>query len=470
MGKALFTLILLTALGLGGAVTAAPANLDGDWVGKLQATPLIALRLTLHIHQTTHGLFEGTLDSVDQGALGLKLAALSRDGATVSFEVPVVHGAFTGSLDPETKILTGTWSQGPGKLPLTFTRLDPGIAPPGLNRPQTPQPPFPYASRDVVIENAAAKVRLAGTLTTPPGPGLFPAVVLIAGSGPNTRDEPVFGHRPFLILADYLTRRGIAALRYDKRGVGGSTGEYGAATTLDFADDAEAAAAWLAAQPGVDPRRIGLIGHSEGGLVAPLAASRDHEIAFIVLLAGPGVDGGRILSAQGRLISRAMGVSEAEIDRSAGLRDRMIDIIRTEPDRAEAAIKLKAAADAYGEAHHLDPQVLATLKTQYETINGDWFRTFLTYDPAPALRSLRIPVLALIGERDLQVPADLNIPALRAAMADDPKAQVEELPGLNHLFQPAKTGGVSEYAEIETTMAPEVLDRLARWVLTSTQP
>ena len=287
-------------------------------------------------------------------------------------------------------------------------------------------------------------------------------MVLISGSGPNTRNEPLVGHQVFLVLADYLTRHGIAVLRYDKRGTGASGGDYGKATTLDFAGDAEAAAAYLRSRQEIDPTRVGLIGHSEGGLIAPIVAVKDPKIAFIVLMAGPGVDGVDILMEQGRLISKAMGLTDAQADKGGAVRKQFFDIARTEKDPQVAAAKLKAVADAWAKANDVEPQAI---ELQASLVNSDWFRFFYDYDPAVTLRQVRGPVLALIGSKDLQVPAAQNLPPIRAALAHDRDAVVEELPDLNHLFQTAKTGSPGEYAQIEETIAPIALETITGWIL-----
>jgi len=444
------------------------AGLNGDWRGILALPGGTHLRLALHVRSTA-ATTAANLDSLDQGVTGLLVTGLSRQSGQVRFDVPSVEGGFVGTLEADGQTLKGAWRQGGHDLPITWSRLERGAVKPTLNRPQTPHAPFPYAVKSVVFSNTAADLRLSGTLTLPTGPGPFPAVVLIAGSGPQTRDETILGHRIFLVLADYLTRHGVAVLRYDKRGIGESAGEYAKATSLDFAADADAAVTWLATQPGIDPRRIGLIGHSEGGLIAPMVAARDPSVAYLVLLAGPGVDGARVLAEQGRLIAKAMGAKASEVARTSALRETAIAIVRDEADPTTRAAKLQAAVAAYGAARRLSKDDLARLQAQMGVIDSDWFRVFFTYDPAPTLRTLRIPILALIGEKDLQVPPDQNIPALRAALAEDPRATVEELPGLNHLFQTAVTGGVSEYGEIEETMSPQVLARVTDWILAATK-
>jgi hypothetical protein len=436
------------------------AGLDGAWDGVL-TIGANQLHLTLHV-KTGAGGTAAWADSIDQMAYGLDVENLKRDGAAVGFEMTALKAAFTGRLAADGQSIAGQFTQGPSTLPLTLTRRAPGAEPAGMKRPQTPVKPYPYREEDVVFDDAAAHVKLAGTLTLPQGTGPFAAVVLIAGSGPNTRNEPLLGHQVFLVLADYLTRHGIAVLRYDKRGTGASGGDYANATTMDFAADAEAAAAYLRARQEIDPRRVGLIGHSEGGLIAPIVAVKDPTTAFIVMMAGPGVDGLDILMEQGRLIPKAMGLTDAVVDKGAAFRQQLFDIVRSEKDPQVAAARLKAAADAFAKANGVAPE---GVELQAGLVNSDWFRFFYDYDPAVTLRQLRCPVLALIGSKDLQVAADQNLPPIRAALAHDPDAEVEELPGLNHLFQTAKTGSPGEYVKIEETIAPLALQTITDWIL-----
>lgn len=435
------------------------AGLDGAWDGVLTLGER-QLHLTLHVKTGPLGTAVWA-DSVDQMAYGLNVEALKRDGDTVSFQMTALKATFTGKLAAGGQSIAGDFTQG-ADLPLTLTRRAVGAEGPGMRRPQEPKAPYPYESEDVAFDDASANVKLAGTLTLPQGAGPFPAVVLIAGSGPNTRNEPLLGHQVFLVLADYLTRHGIAVLRYDKRGTGASGGDYGKATTLDFANDAEAAAAYLRGRKEIDPRRVGLIGHSEGGLIAPIVASKDPKVAFIVMMAGPGVDGLDILMEQGRLIAKAMGLSDAMVDKGAAFRKILFDIVRSEKDPQVAAAKLKVAADVWAKANNVSPD---GVELQAALINTDWFRFFYDYDPAVTLRQLQCPVLALIGSKDLQVPADQNLPAIRAALAHNPGAEVEELPDLNHLFQTAKTGSPGEYVQIEETVAPLALETITGWIL-----
>jgi pimeloyl-ACP methyl ester carboxylesterase len=438
----------------------AVAGLDGAWDGTLNVGA-IQLRLVLHVRTGADGT-AAWLDSIDQMSNGLDVTSLHRDGAHVGFEMPVLKVVFDGALSADQQSIAGTFTQGGVPLPLTFTKRAPGVAAPTMNRPQTPKKPYPYREETVTFDDAAAHVSLAGTLTLPTGNGPFPAVVLVAGSGPNTRDEAVAGHQIFLVLSDYLTRHGIAVLRYDKRGIGQSTGDYAKATTMDFADDADAAAAYLRGRPEIDPRRVGLIGHSEGGAISPIVAAGDPKIAFVVMMAGPGVDGADLLIEQSRLIAKAAGMDDAKLAESGTLLKALIAIVRQERDPAVRKARLAEVVAHFAAAHAIPA---ASLQPQADAIDTPWFRYFFDYDPAPTLRQLRCPVLALNGSLDLQVPPEQNLPPIRAALAHDPDATIVELPGLNHLFQTAKTGSPGEYGQIEETIAPAALDTITGWIL-----
>ncbi len=435
-------------------------GLDGDWDGAIDTKLMGKLRVAIHIATGPHGTI-GKFDSVDQQVNDLPVTLIGREGDAVRLDIGFVKGSFAGTLDTATATLSGNWSQLGFNMPMALTRRAEGVAAPTLNRPQTPLPPFPYPVETVNFPSKADGVTLEGTLTLPAGNGPFPAVVLIAGSGPNTRDEPILGHKIFLVLADHLTRHGIAVLRYDKRGTGNSTGDYDKATTADFADDAEAALDYLAGRKAIDPRHVGLVGHSEGGLIAPMVASRDQTAAFVVALAGPGVNGAEILKEQGRLISAAAGTPPDQLETDMLRRDQAIEIVRTEKDPDIAAAKLRVALLDTAKA---DGKPEEAVQLSIKMINSDWFRFFFNYDPAPAWHALTCPVLALIGSKDLQVPPDQNLPALRAALAGNKRAEIDALPGLNHLFQTAGTGSPLEYGRIEETMAPAALDKVADWI------
>ncbi|HWN85779.1 MAG TPA: alpha/beta fold hydrolase [Vicinamibacterales bacterium] len=436
------------------AVRVAAQDVAGDWQGTLKG-PGVELRVVVHLTRGASGL-TGTLDSPDQAASGIALAAAALTGNTLTFSVPAVNGSYTGTLTPQGSI-DGSWSQGGQALPLALTRVT-NVASLSPRRPQTPAPPYPYGEEDVSYTSAPG-VRLAATLTLPAGAGPFPAVVLITGSGPQDRDETLLGHKPFKVLADHLTRQGIAVLRADDRGSGSSTGTFATATSMDFAADAEAGLTYLANRKEINPGKLGLVGHSEGGVVAPIVAARNRAVAFIVLLAGSGVPGDEVLLAQQALIATANGAPPELVQRASAAMREVFAAIKTEKDDTALAAALRQRLAALIPAAQIDAQV--------QTLLSPWYRYFLTYDPRPTLRAVRCPVLALTGEKDLQVPATANLAAIKAALDEggNTRSQVEELPGLNHLFQHATTGSPAEYARIEETVATEVLEKVSGWIL-----
>jgi pimeloyl-ACP methyl ester carboxylesterase len=449
-----------------GAEPVQPAKLAGTWVGPLKVGP-IELRLALKIAVDDAGAMTATLDSIDQGAKDIPVDAITLVDGTLTAELKIIAGKYEGKFDDKENALVGTWTQGPQSLPLTLKKTEGGIA---LKRPQEPKPPFPYRSEDVQFENSADDVALSGTMTLPEGPGPFPAVVLISGSGPQDRDEFLLGHRPFLVLADHLTRRGVAVLRYDDRGVGKSKGDFATATTEDFKRDAAAAVAYLKARAEIDPRRIGLCGHSEGGLIAPMVASESPDVAFIILMAGTGVTGEEILYRQGELIARSMGADDAAVATNLAFQKKLFAHMKENADREQLEEKLKELIGAI-ESEEKRKTVEATLKAQAGMIDSPWFRTFLVLDPRVALRRVACPVLAINGEKDLQVDPDQNLPEIAAALKAGGNMDVTtvELVGLNHLFQTSKTGAVSEYGQIEETMAPAALEAIGEWVAEKTK-
>jgi uncharacterized protein len=292
-------LLILRTVSTAGAQTVA-----GDWQGTLRVGAA-SLRIAVHINADPDGKLSGTLDSLDQGARGIRLGAITVNNRQVTFTVPAVAGSFDGKLSEDGNTIDGSWTQG-ASLPLVLTRGEPASPP---RRPQTPSKPYPYREEDVTFANPAAGISLAGTLTIPPGAGPFPAVMLITGSGAQDRNESLVDHQPFLVLADHLTRKGIVVLRADDRGVGKSGGNFATATTTDFVTDVEAGVAFLRSRREVDERRLGLLGHSEGGMIAPMVANRNSAVHFIVLMAGPGVPGDEIIVEQVRLISLASGMA-----------------------------------------------------------------------------------------------------------------------------------------------------------------
>jgi pimeloyl-ACP methyl ester carboxylesterase len=447
-----------------GAVARKPGDaifpVEGLWQGAVE-THGMRLRFQLHISHDTEGSLIAALDSLDQGVTGLPANHVTLKDPIFHFEIPSVAGVYEGTLNPAKNAITGKWSQtSADNLPLDFNRSDQTLE---LRRPQTPARPFPYVEEEVTFSGGTAGNVLAGTLTLPKGEGPFPAVLLIAGSGPQDRDESLATHRPFLLIADALTRKGIAVLRYDKRGVGKSTGNPDTATTMDLAADAQSALAFLKSRKEIDGSRIGLIGHSEGAIIAPYMAGHSKEVKWLVLLAAPATTGEKTLLNQSELIGRAGGLSDEQLEASLGFDQAAYALVRKEKDPNALAEKLVALVKETGLDAALPP---AALETQLRMLASPWFRFFLDYDPFPNLKAVNCPVLALYGQKDLQVAPKANLPLVQKALHDSMNTQAEtrELPELNHLFQHAYTGTPAEYAAIEETFSPEALLLIVDWV------
>lgn len=456
----LLCLLTLVPMTVPMAAQAADSPAAGHWEGEIEL-PTAKLQVMVDLTQE-NGVWKGDIDIPAQGAKDLPLEGITVEGTKVRFAIANIPGAptFDGTL--ENAAIRGTFTQGGASLPFRLGREAVEVA----RKPQEPKPPLPYAAEEVSYTNG--DIKLAGTLTIPEGPGPFPAAVLITGSGAQDRDEALLGHKPFLVLSDSLTRNGIAVLRVDDRGVGGSTGKVDESTTADFAQDALAGIRFLKQHAKIAPDRIGLIGHSEGGVVGPLAASQSTDVAFVVMLAGTGVPGSEVITLQSERISRASGMPEENIKREDALMRQSLDVVRNEKDPAardarlrqiaKEALALQSPENQAGGDDGLDAQVKA--------VTSNWFRYFLDYDPRPALRKVKVPVLVLNGELDLQVIADQNIPEIEKALkeAGNPDVTIRRLAGLNHLFQPAQTGSPAEYAASEITMGPAVLDLVAKWI------
>lgn len=444
-----------------------------SWLGNYQGALDVSgqsLRIALRLREAENGRLVATLDSLDQGVMGLPAGMVSSSGRD-EIEIPVaVIGASFHGKRAAGKVV-GTWKQGPSELPLEFS---PVATASRLNRPQTPQPPFPYREVAVAFDVPGQDVRIAGTLTLPSENAKAPyaAALLISGSGPQDRDETLFEHKPFKVIADALTRSGVAVLRVDDRGTGESTGRFEVATSADFALDVEAGIEFLKRRAEIDPKRIGLIGHSEGGLIAPMVAARREDVAYAVLLAGPAVNGEAILLEQSALIARAGGATEEAVVANRSAQEKAFAIVKDRsiaPDEAARRMKevlmqqLTALRD-----DGLRKQYMSQVDAQVDRVNAPWMRYFITYEPGPALEALRIPVLALFGDKDLQVPPKQSVPRMVELLAKNERGIVEVMPGVNHLFQPCETGAVEEYAKIEQTLDRAVLLRIVDFVTKTT--
>jgi len=442
-------------------------DITGEWNGALKVQG-IQLRLVMHITKTD-SVYSATMDSPDQGAKDIPMSKVSFENYVLNIEMLAANIKYTGKLD-STGVVIGTFSQGGQSFPMNLSRK--AVEKVVIRRPQEPSKPYPYYCEEVTFTNMKDNITLAGTLTLPAKEGKFPVVVLITGSGPQNRDEELMGHKPFLILSDYLTRHGIGVLRYDDRGSFASKGNFAKATTFDFARDVEAAVGYLKLRKEIDKKNIGLIGHSEGGIIAPIVAVKDKDVSFIVLMAGTAISGGDILLLQQELIGRASGIKEEELKMTADINREVYKIIRNTPDTTKLKVEIK---------DYLKPRINEipgliipkgmtgdeVIQSQIGIITSPWMLNFIKYDPAPMLEKVKCPVLAINGSKDIQVPSVVNLPAIENALkkGGNKHGTIIELPGLNHLFQECKTGLPKEYSEIEQTISPVALKTITEWII-----
>jgi uncharacterized protein len=453
-------LVVLSMLVITAAALA--QEVAGDWTGQLNA----GFTVRVHLEKTATG-YSGHLTNPSGNEA--EFDQVTFDGKHLHFAVNKLNLSYDSVWDEKQQAWNGnlTFQQ---VYPLMLKRATAAdLAPVQHKRPQEDAivaQPRPYREQDIRFDNPAGHNQLAGTLSVPNGKGPFAAVVLISGTGHNTRDEDVWGHKVFLVLADALNRKGIAVLRYDKRGVGGSTGDYDAATTVDFTSDAEAAVSWLKKQREIDPHHVGVIGHSEGGIIAPAVAAEDKSVAFVVMIAGPAIRGDKLFVLQSAMTAKAYGAPDEYIAKRKLFDQELYDAIIAAPSDAMALNRARVIV-ARGVADKVIDSNEAVTLPQDDA--RPWERYFLVYDPAPTLASLKIPVLALNGSLDMQVPAREDLAAAREALKRNPKATVIELPGMNHLLQDAKTGSPNEYNDIEETMSPTALKIICEWVSLQTR-
>jgi dienelactone hydrolase len=446
-------------------------TITGDWYGALEIMGT-QLRITLHVTKTDNG-YASTMDSPDQGVNGIPVEKTTFDNTTFAFEIPAGKIVYTGTLDADK--IKGTFTQSGRPFPMELGREK--IGKKELNRPQEPKPPYNYYTEEVTFENKKAKITLAGTLTLPKAEGKYPVVVMITGSGPQNRDEELMGHKPFLVIADHLTKNGIGVLRFDDRGTAKSTGDFKTATSVDFASDVNAAVEYLLKRKEVDKKKIGLIGHSEGGLIAPMVASKNKNVSYIVLLAGTGVKGGEILLAQQELIGRAGGATEEDLSEQHKTNSAIFDIIYKSANAEAAKKEITTYMErVYQELKEKEKIPEGMTKESLEestlkSVTNPWMYYFIKYDPAPALEKTKCAVLAVNGSKDLQVPPKQNLDAIKKSLEKGKNTKVTtiEFPNLNHLFQECTTGSPEEYAKIEHTISPKVLDEITSWILLQTK-
>jgi len=457
-------LVLISLILTGFAKTHAQ-DITGQWNGILEE---MNLRLAIHITKTDDG-YSATLDSPDQGATGIPITMTTFENDTLKLEASNLGITYSGKFTNET--FNGTFTQAGFKIPLILGRET--IEKSKNNRPQEPKEPYPYYSEDVSFENASANLTLAGTLTLPKKEGRFPVVILISGSGPQDRNEELLGHKPFLVISDYLTRKGIGVLRFDDRGIGKSTGNFSEATSADFATDVQSAISYVKSREEIDASKIGLIGHSEGGVIAPMVAVKSNDVSYIVLLAGTGIPGDKLLLLQQELIGRAMGMSETQLRKAKELSTEIFEMIVN----STASQHLKRDVTNYitEELNKLSNAEIptgmskdaASIKTQVDQLTSPWMVYFMKHNPAEVLESVKCPVLALNGEKDLQVPPKENLTSIQNALEKGGNSEITtiEFPNLNHLFQESMSGTPNEYGTIEQTFAPVALKAISDWIL-----
>ncbi|BDD05530.1 alpha/beta hydrolase family protein [Aureibacter tunicatorum] len=461
MKKSILTLIL-TAF----AYFSFAQDISGSWNGSIE---YLGSNLTIVFNiQKTDSAYISTMDSPDQGIYGIKVDSTSFENSILKIKSIALGFKYNGMLT-KTGTIDGTYLEMSQSFPLTLTKGKANKK--EIVRFQEPQQPYPYYTEEVEFENAKDNVTLAGTLTLPQKTGKYPIVILISGSGPQNRDEEILGHKPFLVLADHLTRQGIGVLRYDDRGVYQSTGDFPSSTSADFSTDVESAVKYLKKRKEVNKKQIGLIGHSEGGLIAPMVAARSKDINYIVLMAGPGMPGDELMIHREELILKKTGLDEHSISESIKQRKEIYDAIIKANDLKSLEITLTRI---YNKRFEISPEPLPEGMTKEDYIASKakiwanpWMSYFIKYDPSENLKKVKCPVLAVNGEKDVQVPSEKNLKEIKTHIESggNYKVTVEEFPNLNHLFQNCETGFPDEYSQIEETFSPIALDKISTWIL-----
>jgi fermentation-respiration switch protein FrsA (DUF1100 family) len=463
---------LITYIFIFGTISAVfSQEVIGTWNGILKVQGM-QLSLVFHVNKTDNG-FSSTMDSPDQKAFGMPVTTTNFENSKLNIAIANPRIEYEGVLGTD-GIIIGTFKQSGQSFPMNLSKGK--VEKEVIKRPQEPKKPYSYYSEEVFFENKSANINLAGTLSLPTKEGVFPAVILISGSGAQNRDEELLGHKPFLVIADYLTKNGIAVLRFDDRGTAMSKGNYATATTLDFATDVEAAVQYLLTRKEIDQKKIGLIGHSEGGMIAPIVASKSKSVSFIVLLAGTGIPGDELLLLQQELIGRASGISENDLTKIKISNSEIFNIVNkaSNPDQMRKDITDQITKSIKSDPESKIPEGISEsdfIEMQVEQVTNPWMQFFIKYDPASALEKVKCPVLALNGDKDLQVPSKVNLDAINKALAKggNKKVTSKELPNLNHLFQECKTGSPQEYSEIEQTFSPLALTEILNWIQVQTK-
>ena len=447
----------------------AQSRLVGNWEGAIKSVKTI--RLVFHIKEEG-GKLTGTMDSPDQGVTDIGCKSVTAKGDSVTVDMSNIGVVYKGHLLNDS-VINGVWLQGGISVPIDFMKT---ANPAELYRPQTPKPPFSYNSEDIIYTNKDKSVQYGATITIPKGKGPFPAVLLITGSGQQNRDEEIFGHKPFAVIADYLTKRGYVVMRVDDRGMGKTTGDLSKATTAIFAQDVEVSFDYLKARKEVDRSKMGLLGHSEGGMIAEMMAAKRKEIDFIVLLAAPGINVKELMQDQAAMVMASGGVDSNIVAQYKKLYAAMEEAGLSASSEVDGKEKMTQALKNWKEHATQDAITTVGVATADEEreyvaqmskiITNTWFNYFLRFDPQPYLRNISCKVLALDGSRDIQVPAVPDLQGIKESLlkSKSKSYEIKELPGLNHLFQNCNTCTVNEYAVLTETMSPEALRIIGEWL------
>lgn len=483
MQKQIFFQAAIAAITLIFSIPVSAQQIKGDWEGKLRI-PGTELPLVFHISENK-GSYTASFDSPKQQAFNIACSEVVVQGDSIILKMNSLNGFYAATLDAERKVMNGSWAQSGYTFPLIMKKVSESVTRGSLKRPQTPIPPFPYKSEDVSYTNADKSIQFSGTFTVPlPDPNvdyfrapIYPTVLLISGSGPQDRDETIMEHKPFAVIADYLSRNGIAVLRVDDRGVGKTTGKFATATSADFANDVEAGIAYLKTREDVDANGIGLIGHSEGGLIAPMVASRNKDVRFIILLAAPGVKIPDMMAQQNADVLASASVPAVDIEQYIPLYKNIVSTIINAKDSAAAMKKCIPIFKAWQKNKTAstiknttgvenEAGITSFINIFIKDLSTPWFKYFMQANPADYLSQTNCPVLALNGEKDIQVAAVPNLAGIKQALekANNSKVTTRLLPGLNHLFQHCQTCTVAEYGELEETFDPATLKIMADWI------
>jgi pimeloyl-ACP methyl ester carboxylesterase len=463
-------------------------NMTGTWQGTLDVQGN-QIPVVFHIKKDSTNKWIAAFDSPSQHAFNLPCSDVIIKDDSIILMMAVLNGKYAGLANTNKSQIAGTWFQGPGSLPLTVKKTSDTTTVKEQKRPQTPRPPFSYHSEDVLYSNAGHTIQFGGTLTYPKTDSLknsdavhsYPAVILITGSGQQDRDETLFGHKPFAVIADYLTKQGFVVLRVDDRGMGKTTGIFSEGTTLDFAKDLEAGLDFLEKEPMVNKNKIGLIGHSEGGMIAPIVADERRELKFIILLAGPGIPIIDLMQQQMEAISNSNGETPAKAKANGQLMRIVWEEAAKNEDSATTFQHIRMKIENWSKT--LDTGTLAKFKSRdtasingqiteaMTALNSKWYKYFISFNPQPYLEKLDCKVLALNGSKDVQVIAATNLKGIKQSLqrSKSPKYDIIEIQGLNHLFQTCITCNPAEYNDLEESFSPVALEMMGNWLKENVQ-